>query len=402
MQKKNPTKIYDISISIFVSIIAPLYWFVYKILHKTAIHNNQRDKRPTRIVLLVSRPQDIALLIGLHEKAQSYENLSLTFWVVKNCAKRYPEILTELKGKNIPVEMVVSTFRLGKVLNKLMKTDVFLSTVESTAARQKLPYIITRLANTAGLSTYILQHGFETIGLTYCDKIHGPEVKFSSKIILTWGPSKELPAWVSRETRDKVVAVGCPKKLIITRNKSSSETGERPIIAVFDNLHWHRYDEQYVATFLNHLEETARQRQEFRFILKSHPVSIRRRSKELTARLSAMENVDIADRLEDEEPGLTTPLLLSHAMGVITTPSTIALDGALAGVPVAITRYGLDLSYYTPLTLFDNLEDWQRFLERLMEESDQRQLKLNGERFLNRVLVSGDPATKILNLLSKH
>ena len=402
MQKKNPTIFYAVCIRIFIGIIAPLYWFAYKTIHKTTIHKDQHGKRPKRIVLLISRPQDIALLIGLHEKAQSYENLSLTFWVVKNCARRYPEILTELKGKNIPVEVVVSTFRPRKVLNKLMKTDIFLSTVESTAARQRLPYIITRLANMAGLSTYILQHGFETIGLTYCDKIHGPEVKFSSRTILTWGPSKELPAWVSRETRDKVVAVGCPKKLIITRNESSSETGERPIIAVFDNLHWHRYDEHYVATFLSHLEETARQRQKFRFILKSHPVSIRRRSKELTARLGAMDNVDIADMLEDKESGLTTPLLLSHAMGVITTPSTIALDGALAGVPVAITRYGLDLSYYSPLTLFDNLEDWQRFLDRIVRRIDLRQQKLEGEQFLNRVLVSGDPAARILDLMASQ
>ena len=282
MQKKNPTKIYISFITIFITIIAPLYWFAYKIIRK-----DQRGKRPKRIVLLVSRPQDIALLVGLHERAQGYNNLSLTFWVVRNCARRYPEILTELKGKNVSIEMVVSTFQLGKVLNKLMGTDVFLSTVEPTAARYRLPHILTRLANRAGLSTYILQHGFETIGLTYCDKIHGPEVKFSAKTVLTWGPSKELPAWVSRDTRDKVVAVGCPIRLIITRNESSAETGERPIIAVFDNLHWHRYDEKYVEIFLNHLEETARRRQEFRFVLKSHPVSIRRRSKELAARLSA-------------------------------------------------------------------------------------------------------------------
>jgi hypothetical protein len=395
MQKKNPTKFYTSFITVFITIIAPLYCFAYKTIHK-----NQRGKRPKRIVLLVSRPQDIALLIGVHEKAQSYKNLSLTFWVARNCVRRYPKILAELKEKNVPIEMIISPFQLGKGLNKLMKTDVLLSTVESTAARYKLPYIITRLANTAGLSTYILQHGFETIGLTYCDKIHGPEVKFSAKTVLTWGPSEELPAWVSRETRDKVVAVGCPLRLIITRNESSAETGERPIIAVFDNLHWHRYDKKYVATFLSHLEEIARQRQEFRFILKSHPVSIRRRSKELVARLSSMDNVDIADMLEDEGAGLTTPLLLSHAMGVITTPSTIALDGALAGVPVAITGYGLDLSHYSPLTLFDSLEDWHNFLDRLAKKSDHSQMRFNGEQFLNRVLVSGDPATRILDLMT--
>lgn len=113
---------------------------------------------------------------------------------------------------------------------------------------------------------------------------------------------------------------GYPEKLVTTRNEFSVKTGERPIIAVLDNLHWHRYDKKYVAIFLSHLEKIARQRKGFRFIIKSHPVSIRRRSEELVARLSAMDNVDVADMLEDEEPELTTLLLLSRAMGVITPP----------------------------------------------------------------------------------
>jgi hypothetical protein len=72
----------------------------------------------------------------------------------------------------------------------------------------------------------------------------------------------------------------------------------------------------------------------------------------------------------------------------------------LAGIPVAVTRYGLDLGYYSPLALLDNIEDWQGFLDRLTDKSANSQLKLNGELFLGRVLVPGDPATRILNLMS--
>lgn len=101
-----------------------------------------------------------------------------------------------------------------------------------------------------------------------------------------------------------------------------------------------------------------------------------KRSRELLARLSSMENVDVADLLGEEETIMTTPWLLSHALGVITTPSTIALDGALAKVPVAVIRYRLDLIYYSPLSLLDNLKDWQRFLDRLTEKSGNSHLKL--------------------------
>lgn len=376
--------------------VAPCYKLVYKTLLKAPDQN-----RLKRIVLLISRTHDVELLVELHKKAQERKDLSLSFWIVDKCAKRHPKILSELKEKNIYVEMTVSFFQLFKVLNKFMWSDAFLSTVESTTARHKLPHVLTVLANAVGLSTYTMQHGFENVGLTYCDEIHGPEVKFSAKTVFTWGPTEELPAWVEKETRDKAVAVGCPKKLVIAENNPLASRGERPIIGIFENLHWHRYDEKYTATFLNHLEEIARQRKEFRFVLKSHPDSIRNRNRELTVRLRSMENVDIADFTEDAEPTLTTPWLLSHALGAITTPSTIALDGALSSLPIAVTRYGLDLNYYTPLYLLDQLEDWHTFLNQLTEESEYRHLKLNGERFLNRVLVSGDPVTKILNLMTE-
>ncbi len=391
MQKKKITLFY----ADFITLIAPFYRFVYK-----TFHNVQRGHRPRRIVLLVSRPQDVELLIGLYGTAQADRNFSPTFWVVNKCVNKFPKVLPELREQNANIEMVVSTKHLGRILNKLMWTDIFLSTVESTAARYKLPYIITRLANAIGLSTYTLQHGFENSGLTYCNKIRGAKVKFAAKTVLTWGPTEELPAWLSGDTRDKAIAVGCPKMLSVAEKASSVTAGARPMIGVFDNLHWNRYDEAYVASFLNHLEETARQRPEFRFVLKSHPVTVRRRSRELTARLSSMENVDVADLLEREEPALTTPWLLTHALGVITTPSTIALDCALAKTPVAVTRYGLDLSYYSPLCLLDSAGDWMRFLEHLTEQSSYNGLQQAGGRFCRRVLVPGDPAARILKLMS--
>ncbi|MDX2479008.1 MAG: hypothetical protein QNK24_01575 [Desulfuromusa sp.] len=379
----------------FLRTIAPFYKLVYS---KLFLHQKERAKK--HVVLLITRAHDIELLINLHQKCCSYQDLSLSFWMVNNCAKREPRILDELKEKNISVEMTVSFGRLFQILNKLLQTDAFLSTVESTTAKHKLPYIVTSLANVVGVSTYTMQHGFENVGLSYCDEIHGPEVKFIAKTVLTWGPVGELPAWVAPETRVKSVAVGCPKKLIINKNNPAANTGGPPLIGIFDNLHWHRYDERYFAKFLHDLEATAKRNRQFRFILKSHPDSVRNRSDELTARLRNIQHVDIADMLGETEVPLTTPWLLSHALGVITTPSTIALDGALADVPVAVTEYGLNLDYYFPLTLLDNLDDWQNFLNGLTEESEYRSLKLQGENFLARVLIPGDPAKKILDMMT--
>ena len=309
-------------------IIAPLYRRAFKNIDKAL-----RGGSPLRIVLLVSKPQDIELLIGLHEIASRRKDLFLCFWVVNNCARRYPVVLGQLKEKKAIVEQIVSFGGLGKVLRELMRTDAFLSTVESTTAKHKLPYMITRLANAAGVSTYTLQHGFENVGLSYCDEVHGPDIKFAAKTVLTWGPVEKLPSWVGKDTRAKAIAVGCPKKLVILENDPSVITGERPIIGVFDNLHWHRYDEKYLAAFLRDLEEIAVKRKEFRFVLKSHPDSVRNRSRKLLARLCRMENVDVVDLLGEEKEVLTTPWLLSHALGVITTPSTIPWTGRWPGFP---------------------------------------------------------------------
>ena len=386
--KKNLIPVY----ARLLTIIASLYRIALEVIGKP-----RRPEAPLRIVLLISRPIDVELLINIHKKVKHRQDLEPSFWMLKKCEKRFPDVLSLLREKQVVVDQLVSFTRPWTLLRELMRTDVFLSTVESTAAAHKLPYVITRMANVVGVSTYTLQHGFENIGLSYCDEIHGPDVKFAAKAILTWGQTEELPAWVGKDTLAKSIAVGCPKKMAVLDNDPSLNTGERPIIGVFDNLHWHRYDEKYCSAFLSNLKEISELRQDFRFILKSHPIAVRRRSRELTTILLSMDNVDVADLLGED---LTTPWLLSRAVGVITTPSTIALDGALANVPVAVSRYGLDLSYYSPLCLLDGLEDWQWFLDRLLEESENGKLKRQGEQFLSRVLVPGDPAAKIVNLMT--
>jgi len=374
--------------------LAPFYLLWQKVCLMT-----QSENRPKNIVLLITRGHDVELLVGPYQKAQRREDLCPSLWLVGKCLRREPKILHILEEKNMHIDLVIDFLRLGTVMKRLLSTDAFLSTVETTSARHKLPYIITGLANAFGIPTFTLQHGFENVGLTYHDDTHGTDVKFSSKTVLTWGPKEVLPVWVAKETRDKCIAVGCPKDLFANENVLATGKGARQIIGVFDNLHWRRYDEKYVSTFLEHLEETARQQKDLHFVLKSHPESVRTRTADLTARLRSMKEVTVADLSGKEEEPMTTPWLLTHALGVITTPSTIALDAALAKVPVAVTRYGLDLDYYTPLSLIDSLADWQSFTTRLKDNIGNNQLKLHGEEFLSKVLVAGDSATKILDVM---
>ena len=366
------------------------------------IGGTHKDSNTGHVVLLITRPQDVDLLMSLHDTLKNKNETKVSVWALEKYVRRYPESFRTLIEKGVDLKQVVNYAQLLKLPKELTQTDCFFNTTECTSVKHKLPFMLTKMANAAGTATYTMQHGFENVGLTYQDEAHRKTIKFASKTVFTWGLVEELPAWVEKETLNKCVAVGFPKKLGVVRKDSQLKKDDRPIIAIFENLHWRRYDEKYVSTFLDHMEETARRRKEFRFILKSHPVSIRKRSEEFTSRLNNMEAVDIADMLDNGGHELTTPLLLSNALGVITTPSTIALDSALLGAPVAVTRYGLDLSYYAPLSLIDGISDWLTFLDILTNEDKQNHSKLNGERFLTRVVVPGDSATKISDLMTER
>jgi hypothetical protein len=377
-------------------LIAPLYRLVSMVTGKP-----RKSVGPKRVILLVSRPWDVELLIGLHEEALSRQDLEVTFWVVDSCARRYPEVLTQLEEKKALGIEVVSHAGLTKVLKTLIRSDAFLSTVESTASKSKLPYIITRIANKMAVATYTLQHGFPNPGLSFCDHVHRSNVKFAAKTVLTWGPVEALPDWVSKETRNKCVAVGCPKRLVLFSNELNKPANKRPIIGIFESLHGHFFDKDYVTSFLSKLQETAKRRKDFQFILKSHPASLRLRSKELSELFNQLEDVELADRLDDETQTCTTPWLLSNAAGVITTPSTIALDGVRLGVPVAMAVYGLDFfrALYSPLSMLDKAEDWDAFLNKL-DNGDE--LRARNEEFLGRVIVPGDAAGRILDLMAEQ
>jgi len=392
MPTKYSKKIFKCCADILIVIIS-----IYRLIFKPVVHVPSK-KAPLRVILLINRRQDVELLIGIYNKAKTRDDLLVVFWL----RKKFGDTLLLLQEKGVVVDQLVSPKKLLFLSKVLLQADAFLSTVENSSSADKLPHILTKLANAAGVSTYMMQHGFETVGLSYRDKFHGSEVKFKSKTVLTWGAVDKLPSWVGADTLEKAIAVGHPQKLMTRPQKFVVDSGERPIIGIFDNLHWHRYDEKYRLSFIQDLKQISEHRKEFHFIFKSHPVSVRKRGSELADALKCMENIDVVDLLGEEGTTLTTPWLLSHSLGVITTPSTIALDGALAEIPVAVTRYGLDLNYYSPLTLLDNLEDWQKFLDQLTEKTKYTQLKLNAELFLKHVLVPGDSANKILNLMVEN
>jgi hypothetical protein len=93
--------------------------------------------------------------------------------------------------------------------------------------------------------------------------------------------------------------------------------------------------------------------------------------------------------------------LMEHLSGVITTPSTIALDAACVPLPTAVVSHKLSLDKYNPLPLLRSTADWMSFVKASLDYEGRRGLVCEAERFVRRSVVSGDAADRIVgDLLS--
>ena len=80
----------------------------------------------------------------------------------------------------------------------------------------------------------------------------------------------------------------------------------------------------------------------------------------------------------------TAPALIAAVDRVLTTPSTVALDAARSGRPVAVLGYDLELPLYAPLPIVRRLEDLDGFLQ-----ADGGEALLRNEAFLKRTVLPG-------------
>ncbi len=376
-----------------------------RIIHYCHARHNppaSSQQQQQNFMLLISRPQDIDLFIDIYHQSLKHPEIEVFFWATKRALTHFPATKKLLDEKGIRTVFTVTHGNLIAAIFKLLKIDALLNTVESTVASHKVPYIITRIANACKVHTYTMQHGFENVGLTYQDPDLGPNVHFAAQNVLTWGPVDQLPGIVAADTRRKCIAVGCPKVHLTNLEKPQKQVSKSPIIAVFEGLHVDRFDNRYMQLFFADLQHMADTFTNLHFILKPHP-GIIQRSKTHSELLHSMRNILVLDPARTDITQWSTPTLLANALAVVTTPSTIALDAAMAATPVAVIRYGQDIPYYTyyePLPIVDSSQDWHNFLEAALTERSQ--LEKSSRCFLEQVSLPGNAAEHILAVVSRQ
>ena len=105
-------------------------------------------------------------------------------------------------------------------------------------------------------------------------------------------------------------------------------------------------------------------------------------------------NLLLANPVDPLWEPFTASAILQIVDGAITTPSTVALDAALAGKPVAVASYGLDLSVYSPLPLLNDFKDWDDFI--VSSGTRENEMVSRSLAFRDRNLLPGDPLPRIL------
>lgn len=368
-------------------------------LFKKALGSTSSRPQPVKLALLISRPQDIDLLIDVYVKAGQRQDICAVFWATERAVNRFSGVLERLSEYGAKPGFILTHTSLYRSVAELGSIDALLTTVESTLAAHKIPYLLTRVANAAGVQTFTLQHGFENVGLTYWDGTYGPHIRFAAQTILTWGPVDNIPPAVSEETRGKCIAVGCPKAHLTVPAEDKPPISRRPVVAVFEGLHASRFDDGYIRQFFKDLQKVAQDYPGLHFFLKPHPGALVR-TRRHDAALESLRAVEVLVADHPESDRLSTPRLIASATAVVTTPSTIALDAALAGTPVAVVRYDQKIPYYAlyePLPLINTRADWQDFLDKVSR--DPQLLEPSRQTFLDNVILPGDAAERLLDVV---
>jgi hypothetical protein len=350
--------------------------------------------------MFVQLMMDIDLILPLLKSAKTRNDLVPIACISDQVAATVPDFLEALSYLRIEFEITRHDEIISGKRPRLRKIDAVVSASESTANPHRAAHKLTSRANAQGLRTYTIQHGFENIGLTYFDQVHNSEnIRFASHRIFTWCPIERLHPEVPEETRRKCLPVGCCKELGMDLHDLARPGSREFLVCVFENLHWHRYDDKYRECFLSDLIETARRFRETTFLLKPHPAG-RWLTQRYKGPLPDLENIVIAIPGDPAWKAYTGSIIVEMADGVITTPSTIALDAARAGRPAAVTGYDLSLENYEPLPVLRSRKDWASFMSQLYTVHGRDELTTVTSSFLKNALVPGNACRRILEYIS--
>ena len=350
------------------------------------------------LIIVLNLVQDTDLAMPILRLARS-RGLNAVAWCSASYVNRSHYALQTLHKLEIPWRVMPDS--LEGIGNPFPSATSALLSVETNLRPHRFAFKLTKLARANGIRTYTIQHGFENVGLTYDDKEHPiRRVQFASDQIFVWGSLEMLHPQIEQTTRAKCVPVGCPKPALLSSSTTSmSAFSGKTVVGIFENLHWQRYSNIYREFFIEGVCQVAKKFPDVTFALKPHNAGLWL-TKRFKGELPKGNNIMIIDPLNKDWKGLTALQLMGYLRAVITSPSTVALDSARAGIPVAVVAGGLSLENYLPLTLLSRTDDWSKFVHAALDSARRSEHCKIAADFAQRVILSGNAAERILDALT--
>lgn len=348
------------------------------------------------LIVLLHLIQDLDLALPLILEAKSRE-IPLQVWSSIALLSKSPRVVKTLRDHDIFLNPITeAAAKETPVFSD--QTKVMLTVAETNLGPHRFTRTLTEHAKKAGLFTATLQHGFENVGLTYSDEIHVIEkINFAADRIYLWGPLDTLHPRVSKETKSKCLPVGCSKPISEkTADLSALIVDDECVIGIFENLHWHRYSDEYRKFFLDGVMALVQKFPTVTFLIKPHHAGLWLTSKYDGERPIA-PNLLIADPQSPDWESYTASGLLGRMTAVITTPSTVAMDAARLDLSVAVVAHELEVDSYKPLYEIRQSTDWADFVASVMQEPMKAQQDALSREYVNRMMLGGDASSRILD-----
>lgn len=368
------------------------------------IQDRSPPENPSRpeLIIVIYMPQDIDLVRPILDEVHR-RGIHCSVWSSLAAIQRWPQVADALP--KFGFDWRIFPEDLKGFDGGMFPSSVYalLTITETNLNPHRFAHRLTKLANSAGIYTVTMQHGYENVGLSYSDGVHDIErIRFAARQIYTWGHLETLHPNISQLTRNKCYPVGCPKAGAVESVPFAEERLDgRLVIGIFENLHWHRYSDEYREFFLQGVRYLAESFPDIVFLVKPHNAGMW-----LTGRYQGakpeFDNVIVIDPKEQQWASITAPQLLGLLTGVITTPSTVALDAARVKMPIAVVAQGLDMENYVPLPLIEYMEDWSSFVSQAIDAHERKSLQEKSRQFVDRVLVPGNAAWRIVEEIVSH
>lgn len=353
-----------------------------------------QQSRPD-VLAILDLVQDLDLAVPVLKELEK-RSLFVEAWVSKRLVDRSPRVLASLSAHKIPFQIVsAGAGELSKIaIPKSVKAMLTIS--ETNLKAHRFAHALSASAKCHGVFVATMQHGYENVGLTYSDAEHPVNaISFMADRIYIWGGMDTLHPDVRDEVRERCVPVGCPKPVAReVADLSGAISPDATVIGLFENLHWHRYDDEYRTAFLDCMVELAEAYPSLTFLVKPHHAGLWLTTRYLGERPFA-SNLVIIDAQAEPWEKFTAPQILGRLAAVITTPSTVALDSARQGIPTAIFAYKMSLPNYEPLFMLRSKEDLMRFVQESLSSALKHQHLRAAEAYEARVLIPGNAAGRI-------